>query len=93
MFAGSARATVPFAFEVGGKTLPAGEYRFVCPTGSQIMQVIGQDGTAAQTFVQEAGHEQNQTQGRLRFEKSGSAARLSSVVVYGKTGFRTVTVR
>lgn len=91
--AGAARATVPFAFEVGGKTMPAGEYRFVCPTGSQIMQVIGEDGAMVQTFVREDGQNPNQTQGRLRFDKSGSIARLSSVVVYGRAGFRTVTVR
>lgn len=90
-FAGSTRATIPFEFEVAGKVLPAGEYRFVCATGSQVMQVIGTDGDTTLTFVREAG--QSLQNAQVRFDKSGSAAKLSTVVVYGKTGFRTVAIR
>jgi hypothetical protein len=91
IFAGSTRANVPFEFEVAGKVLPAGEYRFVCPTGSAMMQIIGAKGETTLTPVKEAGQSLQKVQ--VRFDKTGDAKKLASVVVLGKTGYRTVSIR
>jgi hypothetical protein len=91
VFAGSTRASVPFQFEVNGKSLPAGEYRFVCPAGSSVMQIIDAKGTTTVALIKEAG--QSIAQPELRFEKTGSVNKLSTVVVNGRTGYRTVSIR
>jgi hypothetical protein len=91
IFAGSTRANVPFEFEVAGKVLPAGEYRFVCPTGSAMMQIIDAKGGTTMTPVKEAGQTLQQVQ--VRFDKSSDGTKLASVVVLGKTGYRTVAIR
>lgn len=91
VFAGSTRASVPFAFEVNGTSLPAGEYRFVCPAGSPVMQIIDAKGATTVALIKEAGQTIDQPQ--LRFDKTGNVNKLSTVVVNGRTGYRTVSIR
>jgi hypothetical protein len=79
---GSARATVPFAFELSGKTLPAGNYEFRPADGGNIMTVDGPRGRTLVAIVPASvPHQGGEPQ--LVFDKAGSQYILKRVWMNG----------
>lgn len=67
-------ANIPFDFNVGDKTLPAGEYTVICvnPTSSvKVLQIRGKSGTASAMVRTNSVNGLSQDNGRLLFHRYG----------------------
>jgi hypothetical protein len=93
--AGSARADtvevkVPFAFEVGGQTMPAGQYRIERGSASPYVLLIrGEQGDRAVMFVQTnqvEGHNPAGNVPALTFDEYETGYRLAAVWESGSVG-------
>jgi hypothetical protein len=80
-FGWSTRATIPFDFVVGGKTLPAGEYSFVMTAGRPVVAIQGEDGKSVMVFMsRRLGNYQRESKPQFVFEKKNQRYVLKEVV-------------
>lgn len=86
--AGSTRANIPFDFEVSGKVLPAGLYRFDSPAANGVMRITSSDGTA--TLVLTRSITDKQAAPEIRFDKRDGVHKLTEVIVRSAHGTRAV---
>jgi hypothetical protein len=86
------KANVPFAFNVEGKTLPAGQYEFIPDTDTGSMRVIPAAGkgpavlTLVMTRMAESIHTTS-NDSHVVFDKVGDVMTLSEVWIPGQDGF------
>ncbi len=84
------KAKIDFAFNVGGKVLPMGEYEFVLSGDNQVVRVQGQGKDAAMvTIITRLGGAMHTTpeDAHLVFDVVGTNYYLSEVWVPGEDGF------
>jgi hypothetical protein len=82
------RANVPFEFTVGGKVLPAGEYRIqqVNPSSDLVMLQITTAGGEARVLARARSiHNENANRTELVFNRYGSNYFLSTLAIEGAT--------
>jgi hypothetical protein len=75
---GSATLTVPFSFNVDGKTMPAGTYHVQRDTAGNFIKLQSEDGSETFNWVARATGSDDRTV-TLRFDKRGGAKDLQSV--------------
>ncbi len=84
------RATIPFAFTAGGKTIPAGECTFShlygTGAGSPLWMVEDQEGRGQSFFITQAAYKQPNTRPSVVFNCYGSRCFLSSIWLSGELG-------
>lgn len=80
-FGGSTKATIPFDFVVGGKTLPAGEYSLVMTADKPVVAIRGENGKSVLVFVsRRAGAYQQVVKPQFVFEKQNEKYVLKEVL-------------
>lgn len=74
-----ATAEVPFAFDLGGATMPAGKYFFEARTMNGMLVVTDPSGRNHAVLTFPTGNPNGDSDARLVFEKRGSHYRLAQV--------------
>lgn len=74
-----ASASVPFAFTVGGSTMPAGKYIFEARTGNAMLILTDPTGRNHAYLTLPGGDPNGSLPARLVFEKRGAHYRLAKV--------------
>ena len=77
-------AHVPFAFEAGGKLLPAGDYRVDRAEGSNLLLIHGSSGNAAAFLTMATESAAAAETASLLFEREGATLVLSAVRLPGQ---------
>ncbi len=72
-------AEIPFAFEIGNHTMPAGRYEIQTSPANQLLILTDPTGRGHAYLVMPLGNPDRYQPGRLVFEKSGSVHRLRQV--------------
>ena len=87
----SVNAKIPFAFSIGGKALPAGQYNFAEGSDFKTMTVRSSDGKAsviAQIITRLAAEMHTTPQdAHIVFDKVGDSCTLAEIWVPGEQGF------
>ncbi len=78
-----ARVEVPFAFEAGGRMMPAGEYSFERQSGSWQLTVREASGKQSTVLATPGKSEANPIESKVIFERSGGSYRLAEVQLAG----------
>lgn len=88
----TAKATIPFAFEVSGTVLPAGQYRFEYGTNANLLTIRDAAGRVVLAPVRIA---ESSAAGspRVTFSRQQAVPRLQEVSVAGLQGQRTLSLR
>ncbi len=82
-------AQVPFAFIVGGKTLPAGTYQFRASNNFNQIDVASVDGkNAALSIVNTRLSPRSKTEALVVFDVAGNDHYLAEVYIPGMDGFQ-----
>lgn len=81
-----APAKIPFAFEVRGELLPAGEYEVVANVGTNVVHLIGPDGHQRAAMSIPMGNPSASSKSKIVFEYDGNAYQLTEVWLRGVGG-------
>jgi hypothetical protein len=83
------RANIPFAFDVGGKQLPAGEYQFIPATAGDTVRVASDQESAMALILTRmaAGIHTTPNDAHVVFDKIGNQYFLSEIWIPGEDGY------
>lgn len=81
-----APAKIPFAFEVRGELLPAGEYEVIANTSTNVVYLIGPDGHQRAAMSIPMGNPNAPSKSKIVFEHDGDTYQLTEVWLSGVGG-------